>query len=152
MNAEVQAFIDKWAEKSAAKAEVLVALGAAKQFDWKAENALTDKEAKQHSAAASEQWGIVESRGIHGDEGRLYEEALALAEAYVESHPEQFISFEDYVHPDNHDLLVQLIATMSKAGRPEEAAKLTMFELTRFERKNITQAIKVGIRKTRNGS
>src|SRR5690606_10388687 len=127
MDPEVQAFLDKWAEKSAAKADVLVALGAAKLADHKAKNALTAQEQEVHEAESARQWAIVEARGIQsGDEGRLYDEAYAIAEAYVDSHPQMFVSFERFVNPDDHDLLVTLTTAMSKDGRVEEAAKLTM--------------------------
>lgn len=141
MNAEVQAFIDKWAEKSASKAAAMSALGSAKLADWKAEQALTDGERQRYSAEAADYWQAVVNRGMKGDEGRLYDEAYALAEAYLDAHPEQFVSFERYVNPDDHDLLVTLITALSKSGRAEEAAKLTMFELVRFERQHFGQRL-----------
>lgn len=151
MNAEVQAYIDKWAEKTAAKAEALAALGAAKLADWNAENALTDSDRKKYEQEAAAHWDVVIKRGMKGEEGRLYAEAFALAEAYVAAHPEQFASFEQYVNPDDHDLLVTLASAMSTAGRKEEQAKLTMFELVRFERKNVTQAMQAVVRKPNPG-
>lgn len=152
MNEEVQAFVDKWAEKSAAKADVLVALGAAKLADHKAENALTDEERNRHAAEAETQWAIVEARGFKsGDEGRLYNEALALAEAYVEAHPEQFVSFEPLINPEGKKYLVQLIGLAGKNGRAEDAAKLTMLELASFERDNFSAALEAKVRKSRPG-
>jgi len=135
MDADVQAFIDKWAEKSAAKRELMVALGEAKLADYEGR----DADARKH-------WATVEAKGMHGHEGKAYAEAFALAEAYVAGHPDQFISFESYVNPESHDMLVKLCGVMGKAGRYEEEAKLQMFELVRFERQHIGQAMQVVVR------
>lgn len=158
MDPAVQAFIDKWAEKSAAKQVVLAALGAAKLADWKAENALTPADAKPHLAEAERQWAIVEARGARsGDEGRAYDEAFALAEAFVEAHPELVAVGAAFVAPDDatadekntkHQLLVTLIAEAGKRGDVELATKLTMFELVSFERQHIGQALAVKVRRS----
>lgn len=140
MDADVQAFVDKWAEKSAAKAVTLAALGAAKQADYKASVAETPEARARWEAKSAEQWAIVESSGINGgEEGRLYDEAFALAEAYVAAHPEQFASFSAY----DFDLVHAIATAFKLQGRKEEAAKITMFELVTFERQHIGQAVKV---------
>lgn len=132
---EVQLFIDTWAAKSAAKQEALAAVGAAKfaELDGKDATAL---------------WQTVAEKGFsEGEEGRLYAEALAIAERYVKEHADEFVSFEAFVNPESHETLVKLIGLLDKEGRPEEAAKLTMFELVRFERQHIGQAMKAVVRK-----
>ena len=136
MEVSVQAFLNTWAAKSAAKQEALIAVGAAKFAEQDGRPKDADK-----------QWAIVAAKGINGDEGRLYAEALAIAEAYVAEHPEQFAGFEGYVNPDDHGLLVELTGLMGKRGRKEEEAKLTMFELVRFERQHIGQATRAVARK-----
>lgn len=138
MNAEVQAFVDKWAEKTAAKYDSLEAVGEAKLAELKGD----DKKAK----AA---WKVVEKRGFtQGDEGDLYGAAYDLAEAYVDGHPAEFASFEQWVSPDGggHETLVRLIDTLREHGREEEAAKLTMFELVRFERQQIGGEVRAKVR------
>ena len=135
MNTDVQAFVDKWAEKTAAKQDVLDALGQAKAYE-------------AQGIDASGEWAIVEKRGINGDEGRLYEEAVAIAEAYVTAHPEQFVMFEDLVASERHGDLVEVMSALRERRREEEVAKLTMFELVRFERQHIGQAMQVVTRRT----
>jgi len=154
MDPAVQAFNDKWAEKSAAKQESLEATGAARLAEWKADQALTADERAVHEAEAERQWGIVEARGFaSGDEGRLYNEALDLAEGYVDSHPELDAMFGRYVTGDSkdQDFLVKLISVMRKTGRDDEADALTMFELARFERRNYTAAMQAVVRTPRHG-
>lgn len=154
MDPAVQAFNDKWADKSAAKQESLIATGAARLAEWKAEQALTDSERAEHQAEADRQWAIVEARGFaSGDEGRFYNEALELAEAYVDSHPELDAMFGRYVTNDSkdQDFLVKLASVMRKTGRDEESDVLTMFELARFERRNYTAALQAVVRKPRHG-
>lgn len=135
MDADVQAFLDKWEEKKAAKAEALKAAGEARLAEYEGR----DSDAARH-------WAIVESRGIKGDEGRLQAEAFAMAEAYVDSHPQMFVSFESMVNPDDHSALVTLCGVMGKMGRKEDEAKLMMFEMTRFERQHIGQRFQVAVK------
>jgi hypothetical protein len=141
MDPAVQAFKDKWAEKSAAKQESLVATGYAKLAEHNADVALEDTDRARYLAEADQHWAVVATRGHAGAEGKLEAEAFAMAEEYVDAHPEQFASFERYVNPDDHDLLVTLITALSKNGREEEALKLTMFELARFERQHFGQRL-----------
>ena len=69
MDAAVQAFKDKKAEKAAVKAEVLAALGRAKLAEAKGRDASAD-------------WAIVERQGFRsGTEGRLHNELQAMLDA-----------------------------------------------------------------------
>jgi GNAT superfamily N-acetyltransferase len=158
MDAQVHEFLDKWAEKSTAKQEALAATGAAKLAEWKAEDAANPADAKRYQDEADGQWAIVAARGFQsGDEGRFYNEALALADAYVDAHPELVGVGSAFVAPEDasaeeknskHDLLVTLIAEAGKRGDVELAARLTMFELASFERKHIGAAVAVKSRRT----
>lgn len=121
MDAEVQAFKDKMAEKAEAKAKVMEAVG-------------------------KEDWSTVASHGVNGAEGRAMAEAQAIADAYVKANADQFAAVADYSTTDEQTQLVALIDLMSKAGMEEAALKLTMFELARFERQEIGVATKAKVR------
>jgi hypothetical protein len=121
MDAEIQAFKDKMAEKAAAKAKVMAAVG-------------------------EEDWATVAEQGINGVEGKAMAEAQAIADKYVKAHPEQFAAVMDYSTTDEQVQLVTLIDLMSKSGMEEAALALTMFELARFERQEIGVATKAKVR------
>lgn len=132
MDPTIQAFKEKWAEKSAAKVIVMDALGAAKLAEYRGED-------------ASSFWKLVGDHGFNGgDEGRFQADAQAMADAYVLEHPEMFDVAEQYVSPERHDELVTIIGIYRAAGLEEEMLKLTMFELARFDR----QKMGVTVRKT----
>lgn len=141
MDAEVQAFIDKQAEKAAHKEAVMVALGEAKLAEWQGRD-------------ASAYWDTVISRGINGDEGKAFAEMAEMAEAYVAAHEAEFAAFEHFVVSDNptladegHRKLVALIDNLRQTGSDELCAKLTMFELVRFERQNIGGEAHIRVRR-----
>lgn len=133
MNAEVQAFVDKMAAKSAAKARVMEALGKARLAELQGED-------------ATEHWDVVASQGLEGVEGVAYRAAFETAEAYVTAHPEQFAFLEPYVSPERHGELVDLATVFRERGLDEEATKVTMFELVRFERQSIGAETKAKVR------
>lgn len=137
MDAEVQAFVDKMAEKAAHKAVAMAALGEAK---------LAEHEGRESDAARA--WDVVVASGMGGEEGRCHEELQAMADAYVAAHPEQFVAFEQYLNPEGKDKLILLIASLGKAGMAEEAAKLTMLERAKFERVKVQPAVQM---RTRGG-
>lgn len=133
MHPDVQHFLDAWQAKSAAKQEALVAVGAAKfaDFDGRPED-------------AAEQWAIVEAKGFsHGEEGRLYAEAVTIAEAYVKAHPDEF---KEYEEPEGgHEGIVKLVTALRRSGFLEASTKLVMYELATYERQQIggtTQVVK----------
>lgn len=139
MDKEVQDFITAWENKSTSKALALEAIGEAKIAELRGED-------------ATSLWQLADSKGrAEGDEGRYYDEAFSIAEAYVNGHPEVFSSFERLVNPDDHEILVTLINTFREHGREEEATQLTMFELVRFERQQIGGALRAVVR-PRNGN
>ncbi len=137
MNAELQAYQDKIDEKASHKMAAMVALGQAK---------LAEHEGRQSDADAA--WAIVMARGMNGDEGRCHDELQEMADAYVDAHPEQFAAFEQYVNPEGKDKLVQLIASLGKAGMKEEALKLIIFERSRFERVKVQPGVQTRTRKS----
>ncbi len=117
MDAEVQAFKDKLAEKAAAKAKVMEALGAA---DWK----------------------TVEQYGVNGVEGKCVAEMQAMADAYVKAHPEQFVT----VKGTDFESVIKMITLLKQAGMEEAKLALTMYELATFERQQIGVATKPALR------
>ena len=126
MDPEVQAFIDKMAEKAEAKAASLAAVGAAK---------LAEAEGRD----AASHWQTVAEEGFReGREGRLHAELQAMADAYVAAHPEFFVAFRS-MDPDG---LAIMVNSMRDLGMLEEATKLTMFERASFERQDIGSRIK----------
>lgn len=125
MDAEVQAYIDKLAEKSAAKEEVMAAIGQAR---------LAEHEGRD----ASSYWQIVETKGMSGIEGQLHQELQDLADAYVLAHPETFASFEAlFASEEGQDALVASISLWRETGMEEQAALATIWERARFNRKSI---------------
>jgi hypothetical protein len=140
MNAELQAYQDKIDEKRGHKNAMLVALGQAK---------LAEQEGRQADADAA--WAIVVSRGMGGDEGKCHDALQEMADAYVDAHPEQFAAFEQYANPEGKDKLVQLIASLGKAGLKEEALKLIIFERSRFERVKVAPAVQMRTRIGKGG-
>lgn len=118
MDADVQAFKDKMAEKATAKATVM-------------------------AAVAEQDWATVASYGINGVEGRCMAEAQAMADAYVAAHPDQFASVKD---EDDVEKVVKLIDLFNAAGMEEAALAMTMFELAHFERQEIGVATRAKVR------
>lgn len=134
MDAEVQDFIDKQAEKSAAKERALTALGAAKLAELRGEDS-----AAHRAIHAAEGFAT-------GNEGRLHIELQEMADAYVAAHPEFFVAFDGFATPEKQGDLVTLISVLRDQGLVEEVAKLTMFELARFERQNIGAVMRAQVR------
>ena len=132
MEPEVQEFIDTWAAKTAVKAEVMAAVG---------ERHL----ALLHGRDTGPFDKVIAVRGFaEGDEGKLQAKCQQLADDFVRDHPEQFAPYEEFVYtnPDEDgmtgvDRLVVLITGLRRAKLIEQAAKLTMFEMARFERPHI---------------
>lgn len=121
MNADVQAFKDKMAEKAAAKAKVMVAIGKG-------------------------DWTTVTAEGLTGTEGKAMADLQKMADTYVNAHPEQFTAVEGSVSSDGHDHIVKMIDIFYGAGMEEEALKMTMFELAKFERQQIGVATRAKVR------
>lgn len=128
MDAAVQAFKDKMAERSEAKAKCVAALGRA---------TLTDN---------AKDWEAVAQFGVKGDEGRCNLELQAMADAYVKAHPEQFAAVVGSVNAEGHEQVVKLIDLYYGAGMEESALALTMFELASFERQEIGVATRAKVR------
>lgn len=118
MDADVQAFDDKLAEKAAAKAKALSAVGAG-------------------------DWDTVAKYGINGVEGQCMAEAQAMADAYVAAHPEQFVAVQN---EEDVEKVVKLIDLFNAAGMEEAALAMTMFELAHFERQEIGVATRAKVR------
>lgn len=128
MDAAVQAFKDKMAEKRAAKEKTL-------------------------AAVAVKDWDAVAKYGINGgEEGKAFAEMQKMADAYVKANASQFAHVAEYVNPEGHEPLVKLISLMSTAGMEEEVLKLTMFELASFERQQIGVAASAQVRLVGKGN
>lgn len=133
MDAAVQAFKDKMAEKQRHKGVALAAAGQAKKAELDGQD-------------ASSLWETVATEGIDGLEGKCMAEAQAMADAYVEAHPEKFVAFEQYLTPEGNEQLVRLIGALGKSGMEEAALELTMFELAKFERQSFGVAPQATVR------
>jgi len=122
MDAAVQAFKDKMAEKAAAKQKAL-------------------------AAAGKGDWDTVAEYGIDGGvEGTAFAELQAMADAYVEANASKFTAFEQYLTPEGNEQIVVLIAALGKSGMEEAALELTMFELAKFARQSFGVAPKATLR------
>src|ERR1041385_1295848 len=121
MDPEVQAFKDAMAEKAAAKAKVMAAVG-------------------------EQDWDTVAKEGISGTEGKAMSKAQKIADDYVKAHPDKFSNVAAYVNPDGLDKIVNLITIMQNAGMEDAALELTMFELASFERQTIGATPKATVR------
>ena len=121
MDPEVQAFKDAMAEKAAAKAKVMAAVG-------------------------EQDWDTVAKEGINGTEGKAMAKAQKIADDYVKAHPDKFSNVAAYVNPDGLDKIVNLITIMQNAGMEDAALELTMFELASFERQTIGATPKATVR------
>lgn len=112
MDPDVQAFKDAMEKKAAAKEKVMVAVG---EGDW----------------------ATVAKEGISGTEGKAMAEAQSIADNYVKNHPEEFAAAKSHVTPDGLGKIVTMIDLFRQAGMEEAALKMTMFELSSFERQTI---------------
>lgn len=121
MDPEVQAFRDAMAEKAAAKAKAMAAVGT---MDWE----------------------TVAKEGINGNEGKAMTKAQKIADDYVKSHPDKFANVAAYVTPDGLEKIVNLISIMQNAGLEDAAVELVMFELASFERQTIGATPKATVR------
>ena len=134
MDPDVQAFIDKQAERAAAKEKVMEALGRAKIADHLGKDSTAD-------------WAIVTEQGSpDGVEGRCSAEMLAMAEAYVAAHPDTFAFLNHFATPYRHDDLVRMIDAFREQGLVEQTQLAVMFELVKFERKQIGGEMKAKMR------
>lgn len=141
MDAAVQAFKDKTAEKAAAKQKSLAAVGEAK---------LAEHEGR--TADAERAWATVAEYGMEGIEGECHKALQAMADAYVAANPERFVMFEEYVTPEGNDHVVKAISVMSTAGMEEAALELTMFERAKFERvQRVGATVRAVTKPARNG-
>jgi hypothetical protein len=141
MDAEVKAFIDKRAEKLAAKEKAIIALGNANAYEAQGKTA--------EAAAAFET--VAEQGRATGIEGKCDADMQKMADAYVMAHPELFTHLQPYILPDGtakeqeqaQDTVVALAAMFHKAGDYESEARVMMWELAYFPRKSIGSAMKV---------
>ncbi len=142
MDALVQEFIDTEVAKGIAKNKSLAAVGAAKLAETKGD-----------TLSADAAWATVAEQGMkEGIEGQLHQKLQELADTYVESNPNQFLSFITLGNPDRLEDLVALIDAMRSRGLLEEATKLTMFERHHFERQHIGSRVQAQLRLGRGGN
>lgn len=112
MDAEVQAFKDKMTEKSVTKQDSLIAL----------------------------QSNTIDSLTHSNSLKSLDVELQKMADDYVAAHPDQFVNVMGHLSPEGQETIVKLIDIFYQAGMEEEVLKLTMFELSKFERQLIGAA------------
>lgn len=127
MDAEITRYQELREKKAASKAKALDAAGKARLADL-------------HGKNSSKHWSDVERHGIAGEEGRLEAEARAVAEAYIEAHPERFVLCED----KSREECVKLVDAYRQAGLDEEVLAVEMWLQARFERQIATGAAHLG--------
>lgn len=127
MDAEITRYQQLREQKRDAKAKALEAAGKARLEEAKGKN-------------ADKHWKVVEEHGFTGHEGRLEAEAKAVAEAYIEAHPERFVLCEGKSRED----CVRLIDAYRQAGLPEEVLLVEMWLQAKFERQSVVGAARLG--------
>lgn len=131
MDDKVQAFLDKRAEKAAAKEVVMDNLGKALIADKRGED-------------SADNWKAVEEFGIHGGkEGQLQDEAHALAAAYV---ADNYDSMNVYLGTRTLEECVNLVEAFRTQGMTEDAARVNMWIEAKFEYQTIGGVAKVKVR------
>ena len=120
MNAELEAIKDTWRKKTEAKARALEAVGEAK---------LAEKEGRD----SSKFWATWEKNGIEGLEKKLADEQLALCEAYVTAHPEEFTEIQNM----SLEECVTALEVFRKAGMEDSEWRVEAWLRHHFEPQNI---------------
>jgi copper chaperone CopZ len=147
MNAELEAIRDKWAEKTAAKYDGLVALQAAKaQEDGKevGDDAIKLVATQLGDLAGrADLRGVHASRGIQGDEGRLDAEHLEMCDAYVAAHPGEFAG---EIEGMSLEECVKAIDAFRAAGMTESEMRVEVWLRHKFEPQNIGGEVQARIR------
>jgi hypothetical protein len=129
MNTELEKIRDTWAKKTEAKAKALAAAGEAR---------LAEKEGRDPAAF----WNTWERNGIEGQEKRLSDEHLALADKYVADHPEEFTEYENKTLEE----LVGAVSVLRAAGMDEAVQRIEVWLRHHFEPQNIGGEVRARVR------
>lgn len=124
-----QQFREIWAAKTAAKQTAFVAMQQAKRND-------------ANGQPSSDEWSTQVEYGIKGIEGEKHAEAQKLADDTYREHPEWFAFFVD----KNQAEVVDLVSSFRGLGLEHDATLATMYEMAKYERRNVEGTVETKLR------